>query len=122
MKAVCRARYLKISQKKLVRFINVVRGRKLSVVLTYLDTLPHKGAKMIAKAIRSAYSNLVNNYGSKAKLDESFVEDIVVNQSFSMRRVMPRSRGSADIIRRRFSHLYVVVSDNLIEEKSDSKR
>jgi large subunit ribosomal protein L22 len=118
MESICRANYLKISQKKMVRFINVVRGRKLDLVLEYLDTLPHKGAKLLSKVLRSAYANLVNNKGSKAKMNEVIVKDIVVNQSFSLRRVMPRARGSADVIRRRFSSLYVVVSDEVISVKN----
>jgi large subunit ribosomal protein L22 len=117
MEAICRARYLKISQKKMIRFINVVRGRRLDLVLEYLDTLPHKGAKYLAKALRSAYDNLVNNKGSKAKMNEVFVKDIAVNQAFSLKRVMPRARGSADVIRRRFCNLYVVVSDEVSSVK-----
>lgn len=110
MEAVCRARYLKISQKKMIRFINVIRGRKLDVVLTFLDNLPHKGAKLLGKALRSAYANLLYK-GSKASQKEVYVKDIKINQSFSLKRVMPRARGSADVIKRRYCSIYVVVSD-----------
>lgn len=116
MEAVCKARYLKISQKKMIRFINVIRGRRLDLVLSYLDTLPHKGAKFLAKSLRSAYANLVYK-GSKASMKDVYVRDIKVNQSFSIKRVMPRARGSADVIKRRFSSVYVVVSDEKVEEK-----
>ncbi|MGC8766715.1 MAG: large ribosomal subunit protein uL22 [Brevinematia bacterium] len=116
MEATCKSMYLKISQKKMIRFINVVRGRRLDLVLNYLDALPHKGAKFLAKALRSAYANLVYK-GSKASLKDVYVKDIKVNQSFSIKRVMPRARGSADIIKRRFSSIYVVVSDEKVEEK-----
>lgn len=116
MEAACKARYLKISQKKMIRFINVVRGRRLDLVLTYLGTLPHKGAKFLAKALRSAYANLVYK-GSKASMKDVYVKDIKVNQSFAIKRVMPRARGSADVIRRRFSSIYVIVSDEKVEER-----
>ncbi len=115
MEAVCKGRYLKISQKKMIKFINVVRGRRLSLVLTYLDTLPSKGAKLLAKILRSAYANLVYK-GSRASIKDVYVKDIKVNQSFSIKRVMPRARGSADIIRRRFSSIYVTVSDEVNKE------
>lgn len=110
MEAVCKARYLKISQRKMIRFINVVRGRRANVVLSYLDSLPHKGAKLLAKAIKSAYANL-RFKGSKASLSDVYIKDIKVNQAFSLKRVIPRARGGADIMRRRFCSVYVVVSD-----------
>lgn len=115
MEAICKARYLKISQKKMIRFINVVRGRRLDLVLTYLDNLPHKGAKFLAKALRSAYANLLYK-GSKATAKEVIVKDIKVNQSFSLKRVIPRARGSADVIKRRFCSVYVVLSDEVNKE------
>ncbi|MFN4245779.1 MAG: 50S ribosomal protein L22 [Brevinematia bacterium] len=116
MEAICKARYLKISQKKMVRFINVIKGRKLNLVLTYLNTLPNKGAKLLYKVLKSAYANLVYK-GSKASMSDVYVKDIKVNQSFSLKRVLPRARGSADIIRRRFSSIYVVVSDEIGKEE-----
>ncbi|MCX8029377.1 MAG: uL22 family ribosomal protein [Brevinematales bacterium] len=116
MEGICRAKYLKISQKKMVRFISVVRGRRLDLVLAYLEMLPHKGAKFLYNAIKSAYANMVYK-GSKATLKDAFVKDIKVNQSFSIKRVIPRARGSADIIKRRFSSIYVVVSDEVTKEE-----
>ncbi|MEN2997521.1 MAG: uL22 family ribosomal protein [Brevinematia bacterium] len=110
MEAVCRARYLKISQKKMIRFIKVVRGRNLDLVLTYLDNLPHKGAKLLSKAIRSAYANLVNK-GSKSPLENVYVKDIKISQAFTLKRLIPRARGGANIIRKRFCNVYITVSD-----------
>lgn len=112
MEAVCRANYLKISQKKMLRFVSVVKGRRLDVVLSYLDILPHKGAKLLSKALRSAYANLKYK-GSKSEMKDVYVKDIKVNQSISLKRVMPRARGRADIIKRRFSSVYVLVSDEI---------
>ncbi len=115
MEAVARERYLRISPLKLRRVINLIRGKSVDDALYILKVLPNKGARIAYKALYSAISNFKNKYPESVN-QKLKISAVYVNQAPVLRRLMPRARGRADVLRKQSSHLTVVVSS--VEEKS----
>jgi large subunit ribosomal protein L22 len=91
----------------------LVRGLQVDAAAAALDASPRKSARIIAKTLRSAVANAENNN----ELDRAglHVKEAVVTDGPILRRYRPRARGMASPIRRRLSHVRVVVTDG--EEK-----
>lgn len=102
-------RYLRISPLKLRKIVNLVRGKKVQDALYILNSLPNKGAKMAYKVIASANANFKNRF-PEGQAQTLVVSAIFVNQAPVLKRMMPRARGRADVLRKQSSHLSVVVT------------
>ena len=110
MNSIAKGRYLRISPLKLRKVIKVIRGKSVSEALYILKTLPNKAALMAYKVIFSAKNNLKRK-SSDVKDEGMVVSTVFVDQAPVLRRMMPRARGRADILRKQSSHLTVIVSD-----------
>jgi large subunit ribosomal protein L22 len=89
--------------------MDLIRGKKLGEALNILQYTPNAGAALIEKVVRSAAANAEHNHGlSPAAL---YVAEAFVGQGSTMKRVMPRARGRADRIKKRSSHLTVVLRE-----------
>ena len=64
---------------------------------------------MVEKLVKSAIANAVNNH----EMDETklYIAEICANQGPTMKRIMPRAKGSADRIKKRTSHIVVVLKE-----------
>jgi len=102
------AKYQRISPLKLRKVVNLIRGRNLDESLAMLKMLPNKGAKIAYKVLHSARANYmtVNQVEDTSELK---VVSVYVNQAPSFRRLLPRARGRADVLRKRNAHLTVFV-------------
>jgi len=100
-------RYLKISPRKVRLIVNLVKGLSLFDAEMELKHTPNRSAKPLLKLLLSAKANAIHNFQlDPAKL---FIKGFRVNCGPIMKRTMPRARGSADIIRHRISHVYVIL-------------
>ena len=70
---------------------------------------PKKGAYLLNKTLKSAVANAENN--AELSVDTLVVKSVMVDEGPTMRRTMPRARGSANMIRKRTSHITVVLAD-----------
>jgi large subunit ribosomal protein L22 len=77
--------------------------------LAILRYTPKLGAELIEKVVKSAAANAENNH--EMKVESLFVAEAMVDQGPTMKRVMPRARGRADRIRKRSSHITVVLRE-----------
>jgi large subunit ribosomal protein L22 len=114
MEAKAIGRKLRISPLKLRKVINQIRGKNLLEAIYILKNLPNKGARLALKVLNSAIANL--KYKSEEKIEDLSkfkVLKICVDQAPVMKRIMPRARGRADIIRKQSSHLLVIIGDEL---------
>ncbi|MGE5553263.1 MAG: 50S ribosomal protein L22 [Betaproteobacteria bacterium] len=103
------AKYIRISPRKAGQVMDLIRGKKLGEALDILRYTPNAGAELIEKVVRSAAANAEHNHGmSPADL---YIAEAFVNQGPTLKRVMPRARGRADRIRKRTSHLTVVLRE-----------
>lgn len=107
-------RFARISARKVGLIMDLIRGLPLERALQVLDLSPQRAAKMVARVVRSAMANADEK---EANLERLYVADARANQGPALKRVWPRSRGSADILRRPTCHLVVG-----LEEYPERKR
>jgi large subunit ribosomal protein L22 len=94
--------------------VDLIRGKPVEDAFTILQATPKKASPMVEKLLRSAVANALytgddEEAGSKRNLDELFVRTVHVDAGPIMRRFRPRSMGRANRIRKRTSHLTIVV-------------
>ncbi|WP_046319529.1 50S ribosomal protein L22 [Mycobacterium sp. UM_Kg1] len=105
--AVAKARFVRVSASKARRVINLVRGKSVSEALDILRWAPQQASLPVAKVIASAAANAENNNG----LDPAtlVVATVYADEGPTAKRIKPRAQGRAYRIRRRTSHITVVV-------------
>lgn len=101
------ARYQQISPQKCRLVADMIRGRGVEDALAILDYTHKKAAHLVAKTIRSAVANAENN--NNADVDKLFVKTIMVDPGPTGGRFRPRAQGRATAVRKRTSHITVVV-------------
>lgn len=105
--ATAKARFVRVSPTKARRVINLVRGKSVSEALDILRWAPQAASVPVAKVIASAAANAQNNNG----LDPAtlVVASVCADDGPTAKRIRPRAQGRAFRIRRRTSHITVVV-------------
>ena len=105
--AVAKARFVRVSASKARRVIDLVRGKSVSDALDILRWAPQAASEPVAKVIASAAANAQNNDG----LDPStlVVATIHADEGPTAKRIRPRAQGRAFRIRKRTSHITVIV-------------
>lgn len=109
MEAKAHAKYIRISPRKARQVMDLIRGKSVAEAYAILKNTPQKASGLIEKVLRSAVANAENNYGMIA--DDLYVKEAYVNEGPMMKRWRPRAHGMASPIRKRTSHLSVVVSE-----------
>ena len=109
MQATAKVTGVRITPRKCRLVVDLVRGKKVADALGILANVNKSASPVVAKLIKSAAANAVNNN----KMDESklYVDTIYVNEGPILNRYMPRARGSASSIIIRTSHISVVVKE-----------
>ena len=118
MEAKSIEKFLRISPRKLRYVADVVRNKSVEQAVDILTFTPKKAASILKKAVESAAANATENHDMEE--DGLFISRILVNEGPILKRFRPRARGRATRIRKRTSHLTVVVSDGKEEEAKDN--
>lgn len=105
--AVSRLRGVRVSPQKARLVVNTVRGVPVSHALNALRFQKKKTARLAEKIIRSAVASAVDVRG--AEVDTLVVLEAFVDSGVTLKRSMPRARGRATPIRKRCSHITVVL-------------
>lgn len=108
MERKVRSRYLRIAPRKLRLVADLVRGRRAVEAKAILRFLPKRGAMFVSKAIDAAVAS-IEEASPRADLDRLVVQEIYVDPGPVLKRFLPRAHGRATPIRKRTSHLTVVV-------------
>jgi large subunit ribosomal protein L22 len=105
--AVAKARFVHVSASKARRVIDLVRGKSVAEALDILRWAPQAASEPVAKVIASAAANAQNNDG----LDPStlVVASVYADEGPTAKRIRPRAQGRAYRIRKRTSHITVIV-------------
>jgi len=111
MEAVAKARHVRQSARKVRQILGLVRGKQVEDALNTLHFSPKKAAKIIEKTVRSAVANAVNREGSSVDADDLFIKEAFCDEGPTMRRYRARAQGRATIIRKRTSHLTIIVAE-----------
>ena len=103
-------RYARMSCKKVQDVTRVLVGRKAGEALQMLKFIPRKSARIVAKTLTSAIANATNQGMNSEAL---FVKEAMAEQGIAFKRFIPASKGSAHPIKKRTSHVRVILTDNL---------
>lgn len=109
MQAKAILRGVRLSPQKARWVVDVVRGKQVDLALAMLRNMPQKAAVEVARTIKSAAANAENNLHMSP--EDLVVKTIFVDEGPAMKRMSPRARGRANVIRRRTSHITVIVDD-----------
>jgi len=108
MEAKAILKFARITPRKARRVVNLIRGKKAGDALLALRFMPYRGADIVEKVLKSAIANAEQK---KAVNPEDMDVKAFVNQGPSMKRVEQRAMGRANIIRKKMSHITVILSE-----------
>jgi large subunit ribosomal protein L22 len=103
-------KYAKVAPRKVRRVTTLIKGKKAGDALINLKFLPHRGAKIVAKVLRSAMANAEQK--KVADPETMNVKNVLVDQGPTMKRMNPRSMGRTDMIRKRTSHITLILEES----------
>ena len=113
-------KYARISPFKVREVTREIQGLPVSAALDVLAFIPKKAAFLIGKTLKSAVANAENN--ANLKPDGLVVKEAIVGEGPTLKRMMPRARGSGSRILKRTSHIRIVLSDEIPIETRETKK
>ena len=100
-------RFARISPQKVRPLADLIRGKLVDEALDILKYMPNRGARMLEKVLKSALANAEDRRASN--LNDLMVVDVRVDPGPMTRRLRPKARGMAAIIKKRMSHIRVML-------------
>ncbi len=107
--AVATLKYARISSRKVKIVADLIRGKSAEEALAIVKFTPKASSAIIEKLLKSAIANAENNHGMKS--NKLYVDQIYANQGPTLRRIRPAAKGSAVRIRKRTSHITIVLKE-----------
>ena len=103
------AKFVRVTPMKARRVIDLIRGKDAADALNILRFAPQSASEPVAKVLASAIANAENNNHMDAS--KLYVSECFVTPGPTMKRIMPRAKGSADRILKRTSHVTMAVKE-----------
>lgn len=107
-------RFARISARKVRPLADLVRGKFADEALDLLRYQPQRGARLLEKVLKSALGSAQDpdqNAGRSAKVEQLVVVEARVDGGPMFKRIRPRARGMAYMIKKRFSHIHVALEE-----------
>lgn len=111
MQVIATHRYARISAFKAREVTREIQGLPAVDALLQLGFIPKKAAPLIAKTLKSAIANAEHNNNVRADL--LVIKEAVIGEAPTIKRIRPKARGSAGPIRKRNSHIRIVLTDEI---------
>ncbi len=102
-------KYARISARKVKIVADLIRGKQIDEALAIVKFTPKASSEVIEKLLKSAIANAENNHDMKAQ--NLYVAEIYANQGPTLKRIRPAAKGSAVRIRKRTSHITIVLRE-----------
>lgn len=120
MEVIAKGKYISVSPKKAREIADLVRGKNARASLDMLRFMPQGAAREVKKVLASAMANAETNFN----LDKEAltVSKITIDGGPSLKRWQPRAKGAAYEIKKRTSHIVVVVSGEVKTKKAADKK
>ena len=109
LEATATLRFARISARKVKIVADLIRGKKVDEALAIVKFTPKASSETIEKLLKSAIANAENNHGMNR--GNLVVSEIYANQGPTMKRIRAASKGSAARIRKRTSHITIVLKE-----------
>jgi large subunit ribosomal protein L22 len=113
------AKSLRMSPRKVRLVVDLIRGKKVASALAQLQFSPRAATLPISKLVKSAVANAKHNYDLVE--DNLFIKSIFVDGGATLKRSMPRAQGRATPIRKRTSHITVVLGELVDSGKKEAR-
>lgn len=117
MKVRAIQRNVHVASRKANLVCALIRNKKVTDALIILDNTEKKTARIMKKILNSAIANATNNHSMD--VNKLYVYGAFANQGRTIKRSMPRARGAADMIKKRHSHLEIILSDDTNQRQVD---
>ena len=98
-----------MSSQKMREVVRQIQGLPAQQAQAVLAVVPRKGARFVAKTLKSAIANAENN--KNLKLEKLRIKEAVAGSAMTIKRFMPKARGSAGPILKRRCHIKITLSD-----------
>ncbi len=109
MEARASVKMVRISPRKVGIVCDLIRGKDVSEAAAILVNTRKAASEPLIKLLKSAIANAQNNF--EMDVDKLFVSEVLVGPGPTMKRLMPRARGSADRILKRTSNISLALSE-----------
>jgi large subunit ribosomal protein L22 len=103
-------RFIRIPPRKARLVMDMVRGKDINEALSVLRFTPKHAARVVEKVLRSAMANAQQNHGVK-DIDFLFVKRAYADNGPTMKRFRQRAMGRATPIKKRTSHLTIILEE-----------
>ena len=101
------ARYIRMSPRKVKVVVDMIRGKSAKEAAAILTYTPKAACEPVLKVLNSAIANAENNLDMNR--DDLYVAEVYANQGPTLQRYRARARGSASPIRKRTSHITIIL-------------
>ncbi|MBO4383731.1 MAG: 50S ribosomal protein L22 [Clostridia bacterium] len=108
MEAKASATYVRIAPRKVQIVLDLIRNQLADKAMAILKHTPKAACEVLEKVLKSAMANAENKNMDTSKL---YVAECYVNQGPTLKRIRPRAQGRAYIIRKRTSHITIVLKE-----------
>ena len=102
-------KYTRISARKVKIVADLIRGKNVDEALAIVKFTPKASSEIIEKLLKSEIANAENNHNMKHQ--KLYFAEIYANQGPTLKRIRPAAKGSAVRIRKRTSHITIVVKE-----------
>ena len=109
MEVKARLRFVRIAPTKARLVADLIRGKRSEEALNILTFTKKASAKILIKLLKSAVANATQK--KNIDVDRLYVKQITVDQGPTMKRFQPRALGRATMIRKRTSHIHIVLDE-----------
>jgi large subunit ribosomal protein L22 len=103
-------RNVRMSAQKMREVVRQIQGLPALHAVAVLGAVPRKGARLVQKTLKSAIANAENN--NSLRPEALVVKEAVAGQATTLKRVIPKARGSMGPILKRSCHIKIVLTDN----------
>jgi large subunit ribosomal protein L22 len=108
---IATAKYIRIAPRKVRIVADLIKGKSLDDAYAILTYTPKAASPVLAKVLKSAEANAVNNNGLNR--ENLYVVSAIANPGPVLKRYIPRARGSASSIKKRTSHVTIVLKERV---------
>jgi large subunit ribosomal protein L22 len=102
-------KHARVSARKAKLVIDLLRNKGIDEAYAILKYMPRNASEILYKLLKSAEANAVNN--NELSRDKLFVSEVYAEQGATLKRIMPRAQGRAFRIRKRTSHITLVLKE-----------
>ena len=109
METRAKTKFIRVSPRKVRLVVDQIRGKDVEAALNILKFTPKHSAALVTKVLRTAIANAENT--QNVDVDRLYVKMVTVDGGGMWKRFMPRAMGRATRIRKRLSHVTVVIDE-----------